>query len=335
MTEEARTVVVRPRPGASVLVGIVLAGAAFAVVASAATGTVGGEVIQGLPDAGPGTEVALPVARLLHDLFAVATVGALLLGTVLLPSASDHAARLVRAAAGWAIAWTVATAAWTVLALSEVLGVPVPDIPERGSLVEVLVSSDLALAQLSTLWMAGVVAVVARGRPSVAMTRALLLIAVAGLLPPALVGHASHGEDRTLAVVSLSLHLTGVALWVGGLVAIVVYLRGRTELLAVAVPRFSRLALVCVVAVGASGVVGATTTVRAWDDLFGTAFGRLLLVKAAMLLVLVAVGAVHRRRTVAAAAAGRPSALLRLVAGEVVLMGAVLGVAVALSAAAP
>lgn len=334
VTSEARVVVVRPSPVASLVVAVALTGAVVAVVASGATGSIGGVTIQGLPDAGPGTEWALPIARVLSVGCAAGTIGALLLGGVLLPPGGT-ASRLVRAAARWAVAWVIATALWTVLALSEALGVPVSNIGERGSLMDVIASSDLARAQLSTLWLAVVVAVVARARPSTTVTRALGVLAIAALLPPTLVGHASHGEDRTLAVLSLSVHVTAMALWVGGLIAVVAHLRGRIDQIALVVPRFSRLALVCVGVVGASGVIGATATLRAWDDLITTGFGALLLVKAAMLLALLVIGATHRRRTVAAAVAGRPSALMRLASGEAVLMGAVLGLAVALSAAAP
>ena len=78
----------------------------------------------------------------------------------------------------------------------------------------------------------------------------LLGIALLGPLPVALTGHSAGGGAHDIATDSLVLHVLAASLWVGGLVA-VLGRRGRDRgpdraaALATAVPRFSRLALVC------------------------------------------------------------------------------------------
>src|SRR5699024_9750424 len=44
------------------------------------------------------------------------------------------------------------------------------------------------------------------------------VLALLGIVPLALVGHSSSGDDHFAAVNSIGLHLLGVLLWVGGLV---------------------------------------------------------------------------------------------------------------------
>lgn len=320
--------------GAGPLASVLLTGA---VVTAASLAVVTGEQapVPGLPDAGPVTAVALPLARLAHDVLAAGTVGALLLEGVLLPRRGLPAPHRVGRVAVWAAAWAVATVAWAVLSLSDALAVPVLEIPSRGEVWSLVLTSQFTLAQVSTTWLALLVALGASGRTGAALSRVLLVVALAALVPTAVVGHAGTHGDPVLGTTAMSLHLMAASLWLGGLLAVVVHLRGRPDLLATAVPRFSRVALGCVVLLGASGVVGAVTVLDGWAQLVSTGYGALLLGKVVLLGVLVLAGAAHRRWTVAAVVAGRPAALVRLATGELVVMGAVIGLAVTLSSVGP
>lgn len=103
------------------------------------------------------------------------------------------------------------------------------------------------------------------------------------------VGHAAAGSQPTLALLSDTTHLAAGAVWIGGLVVLVSCLLPgrRTEELAVALPRFSRIAL------GAVGVLAVTGTYQAWREvsplaaLWSTEYGRLLMVKIGGFLLLV------------------------------------------------
>ncbi|MFI6502825.1 cytochrome c oxidase assembly protein [Nonomuraea typhae] len=109
---------------------------------------------------------------------------------------------------------------------------------------------------------------------------------------------------------------------------------GRAGLEVVA-GRFSRLAGWCLAGVAVSGLAGAAARLTAADQLLTSAYGWLVLAKAGALALLAGAGLVHRRRTLAALRSGRPGAFARLAAGEVVVMAAAMGLAVALSRTSP
>jgi cytochrome c oxidase assembly factor CtaG len=163
-------------------------------------------------------------------------------------------------------------------------------------------------------------------------------IALAAVAAPAMAGHAAAATDHSLAGASLLVHMVGVSLWVGGLVALAAAARTDRAALPVAAGRFSQLAGWSLVAVAASGVAVA------WVNLGGpggltSGYGVLVLAKAAALAGLAAFGRAHRRRTLPALArgdegthgAGRAGPFLRLAAGEVAVMMATAGLAVGLA----
>ena len=94
-------------------------------------------------------------------------------------------------------------------------------------------------------------------------------------------------------------HLGAVAVWIGGLVALlaVLPLLGRRDRVGLAT-RFSALALVAAVLVAASGTVSGWQQVRTLDGLTSTTYGRLLLAKVAGFAVLVVLGWLNRARLV-------------------------------------
>ncbi len=231
--------------------------------------------------------------------------------------------------AGSAAVWAGAAVASVVVGLSEAAGRPFGSVLDL-ELVRAYteqVATGRALLQTAALAaavaLAAPLAVLAPGRV------ALLAIALAALVPPLRTGHAATAADHDLAVVATSVHVLAVVLWVGGLGALVAQ-RGRSSL-AIAVPRFSALALLCFVAVAASGSVATWTRLPDLTDLWTTAYGGLLLAKAGLLLALGGAGWLHRRRTVAEVTAGEQGAFLRLAAVEVGLMAVALGLAVALT----
>jgi len=131
------------------------------------------------------------------------------------------------------------------------------------------------------------------------------------------------------------LHIVSAGVWLGGLVALLVGLvglaaadRGR------AARRYSSLAVGAVVVLVASGTLRAIDEVGSWHALVSTSYGRLILVKVALLVVLVAVGAVNRYRSVPRVEAG-PRPLLRLGRVELALAAVVLVATALLQGLAP
>ncbi|MFT2015413.1 copper resistance CopC/CopD family protein [Streptomyces sp. 796.1] len=113
----------------------------------------------------------------------------------------------------------------------------------------------------------------------------------------ALAEHASVGIQRSLAIPVDIVHLLAVAVWLGGLVALLVALRTEARLPSLAVRRFSQLAFGSVVALVVTGLYQSWRQVGSWHALTDTEYGRWLLVKVGLVVLLVAVAGYSRRWT--------------------------------------
>jgi copper transport protein len=158
-----------------------------------------------------------------------------------------------------------------------------------------------AVAQaVAALAVMGLALVAARGRDETALSIALLAVTVVLVPTPSLSGHASVADD--LALLSDLVHVAAAAVWTGGLAFVVVALLAaraeRWPLAARAVPRFSRLAVVSVAVLVASGVLNGYEQVGAWRGLWETTYGLLLLAKVGLVLPVLALGAYNNRYAV-------------------------------------
>jgi cytochrome c oxidase assembly factor CtaG/putative copper export protein len=287
----------------------------------------------GLRDPGALTRWGLPVSRLLFDVTAVAVVGCLVTA-LLLPRAqfARSAAGALRAASWSAAAWALATVVLLLCTVSDTLGVPIATALATEGVGGYTWQLSQGRALLLVVAVGVVLAAYTRWTQSRAGVAVLLALAVGALLPLLFSGHSAVAADHDLATSSLVVHVLGASVWVGGLAGVLLLLRGSPGTLAEVLPRYSTLALFCFVAVAASGFLNAW--VRTSGDLVlwaGSGYGALLVVKMLCLGALGAFGLRHRRRTVGAVVAGRPRAFLRLASGEVLVMAATVGVAVALS----
>jgi copper transport protein len=172
-------------------------------------------------------------------------------------------------------------------------------------------------------------------------------------LTPALAGHASTLDPSVLLVPANFVHVSAMSVWVGGVATLLLAVpaatrrlgpRERTTLLASTVARFSGLAILAVAALVGSGVAQAIPALDSLSDFTQTAFGRALLAKIVLLVLLLALGAWSRQRARPRLARlaerneppGEAGVLLRTsLRAEVVLMVAVLGVTAALVSYAP
>jgi copper transport protein len=148
-------------------------------------------------------------------------------------------------------------------------------------------------------------------RIALGVTWAILTTAVAASW--AVYDHASTGVQAPLGGVSADIvHLDAMAIWIGGLAVLAGFtLRGQVpdgtvpditaadstaaDGAAVAVQRFSAIALGCVAVIVASGAYQTWREVGAWDALADTSYGRLILAKIAGLVVLIGLGYLARR----------------------------------------
>ncbi len=179
-----------------------------------------------------------------------------------------------------------------------------------------------------------------RREHAVALVACALGVGIAAT--PALSGHAR--VVGALAVVSDWVHVLAASAWIGGLVFVLVALwrsgGARWSLATRAVPRFSTLAVVSVTALLVAGVVSSLLEVSSWSALWETTYGRLLLVKAALVLPVLALGSFNNRVSVPRLRAGTAPAVerrrfLRSTAAELALVVAIVGVTAVLVAEPP
>ncbi|MGW3666982.1 copper resistance CopC/CopD family protein [Streptomyces sp. NPDC005141] len=128
----------------------------------------------------------------------------------------------------------------------------------------------------------------------------------------AMAEHASTGIQAGIAMPVDVLHLLGVAVWLGGLSALLVALfRAPVEaqIEAAAVRRFSRLAFGGVLVLVATGIYQSWRQVGSWPALTDTTYGQLLLVKVGLVALLVGIAWISRRWTAQLAQAPAPEAV--------------------------
>lgn len=270
----------------------------------------------------------------------------------------------LRLAEAAAVVWTVAALAVLVLSYSDVAGVPVGgDGTYTQQLLHYATDIPTGQAQTAIVVVAAVVTTLVFGVRALLGLLLTLALSCVALVAMALNGHSAGGDDHMGAVNSLGLHLLGVCLWTGGLVVLAwlspqlsdpdagtgtlpegaargrapAGARDRTPIAAVVLRRFSAVAFGAFFLVLLSGTVNAAVRIGSGDQLF-SGYGGLVLVKAVLTLALGLAGLAHRRWLVPALEAGRLTArraVWQLVLGELLVMGAVMGVAVALSRTAP
>lgn len=142
------------------------------------------------------------------------------------------------------------------------------------------------------LLLAGLAAVV------VARTRVVLLVGVGlAAVAPALVGHARALEPQWPLVLTDVAHVLAGSAWLGGLIGLAVTLpaiAGQVGRAATVLSRFSAVAAGTLAALLASGSLLAWRIVGSWGDLFGTSYGRLLVVKIGLVGLAVGVASYNR-----------------------------------------
>jgi copper transport protein len=170
---------------------------------------------------------------------------------------------------------------------------------------------------------------------------AMGVLAVAALTLLAGQGHASQAPLAPVQIAADAAHLTGAAMWVGGLPCLVaVLLRAPRPVASAALGRFSRLALWCVVVIAFTGLARALGELAAPDQLLTTGYGRTLLLKSSLLAPILVL-ARRNRAAVARLAAGvaptaaRLRAIARRVQMELAIAMGVIVVAAVLVAQVP
>ena len=223
-----------------------------------------------------------------------------------------------------AIAGRLARLAWTSFALAVLTGAaalmvqtasmgerPLSALWSDDLVATVLLDTDFGHVWLVRLALAVLLAACLRppyfAEPAPAWRRgAAPVLAAAFVAVLAFAGHAAAGDGAEGIIHEAAdvLHLVAAAAWVGALLPLAIVLgaaRDEASPSAFAVARtatlrFSTLGIASVGTVLATGIVNTFELAGSWAALFGSDYGRLLLVKIALFLVMLAIAAVNRMR---------------------------------------
>jgi cytochrome c oxidase assembly factor CtaG/putative copper export protein len=294
----------------------------------------GGAAAPLATDPGASVRWGLPVAKLLVNLGAAGTLGALALAVFAFNSTKPEFGRSLDLAAASSAIWTVASAATGFLTFLSIYSQPVSFDDRFGDLLSTfMTTTELGQAWLITTLVAAALTVLCFAVRNQTAVVFVMLLAAGGLVPMALQGHAGGTETHDAAVTAIWLHIAFAALWVGGLLTIILCrsVLGPNRLVAV-VERYSTIALISFVVVAASGYVSAEIRVGTLDNLL-TPYGVLVLVKVGALGALGLFGVAQRRvllRKMSASSTGGRGYFWWLVTAELAFMGLASGVAAAL-----
>ncbi|MCG5213889.1 CopD family protein [Streptosporangium soli] len=335
-----------PSTGAPVWRWTVLAGpmvTAAVLAALAGTSLTAAEAVPAIMLPGPVVEYGLPVVRVLLDLAALAVVGLSLLPKLLGwrdPDRTEPVMRRVRPVAVTA-AWIWAVCAFTAVVFHAAELNP-GAFPTPGSIASYV--NDVGAGQGLVISGACALAYAAVGLLAVRFGEKVpaelrIVVALFGLLPIPVTGHAVDSVWHDPIMISMELHVMGAAAWTGGLAVTVLYLARRRDLLAEVLPRFSRLATVCLLLVSASGVITGLATlaltpgVELPGAILTSSYGLLGVAKVACVAVLIPLAAHIRYRLLPRIERQQATALVGWVAVELTVMGVAYGIAVVLSRA--
>ncbi|WP_063066490.1 cytochrome c oxidase assembly protein [Nocardia violaceofusca] len=297
--------------------------------------------LLGIPDPGPLTTYGLPAVRALADFSAAIAVGSLLFAAFLCPPQRDGLLdvggyRALRRAGIAALAWAVTSALLVPLTLSDTTGQPVRSVLRPDQVWHAIGKVDVAGSWRATAIMAILLAIGCRLALRWGWTPVLFAWSLLCLIPVALTGHSSSGGAHDVATNSLILHLVGMAVWVGGLFAVLAYAMRGGKYTGLAARRFSSVATCAFAVVAVSGVLNAWVRVP-WDEMVTTTYGRLVIAKTVALCLLGVAGFLQRRRALPALADNPRdrSALISYAGVEVLIFAATIGLAVGLGRTPP
>ncbi len=309
------------------------AGLLVLVVLFWATGLLVVQQYPGLPVPPALTTWGLPVLRYTRDLASMFTLGALVVGAFLIPGSSR---RVLNWAWGWAVIWFATLAALLIFTVSDVEAISSFDALKPATWWSFLGSTyigrvfafqflAIAIAWVFILMLQRSLAQVTK----IAAATCVLLACGA----PAFLGHGGFTGTHASITISLAIHIAAVSLWVGGLAVVVGVLLMDQKAAALLLPRFSLLALWCVIVLAETGLLNASLRESSISGFVGTLYGSLIILKATLLGWLIYFGWIQRTRVLPTlkTSSGSREMIIRFAGMEFILMAFAIAISITMS----
>lgn len=302
----------------------------FAAIASVVIGMLygGGAAPLQFSDPGPVVRWGQPIVKLVLNLSMATAIGTLVLSAF---AGNTEERQRLQPVASWSAAlWLAASATYFVLTYLSASGTALSYGPEFSEGLW-LFATEIELGSLlaANVVIALIVSLTTMAFTGTRMVAVNAALAAAGLYPLAESGHASSDVGHTIAVNSMLMHLVGISVWVGGLVALYSVFYANSERAGVLVSRYSTLALFAFILVAISGVSSGYIRLYEPSDLLSQ-YGLMLIGKSVLLIALGLFGALHRLKLVSDFAK-RAKGFWKLVTLELTVMGLAMGLGTALA----
>nr|WP_211160670.1 cytochrome c oxidase assembly protein [Microbacterium sp. MF43] len=297
----------------------------------------GGAAPLAIGDPGPIARWGLPTAKLFVNLSAAGMAGALVTALFALTSGEREFDIALDAASVSAAVFTVSAAVTGFLTFVDAFNPAIDAGPEFGAqLGRFLVETEVGRTWLITTVAGAALTVLTFAVRSWTATLFVAILALAALVPMGTQGHSGEEANHHEAMTALILHIIGAAVWLGGLLLMVLVRPALSrDRLASVLARYSSIALAAFVVVALSGTVRAVIGLQDWGALLSP-YGVILCVKIVALIALGALGAWYRVRLIGRVReTGASRTFWTLVAFELVLMGVASGAAAALARTPP
>lgn len=288
---------------------------------------------RSLLDPGDVVRYGVPISRALMNVGMAGMIGALVMVLWALSGDKPESRIAMDLASGSAAVVTVSATAALIFTYADVLGKPLSgDAMFGAGLAQFVTSIQLGQYWLILILLAASTTVLCFAVRDRRLVLVALVVALCTTFPIASQGHAAGAANHSQAVNSLLVHLIGAAVWLGGLITLVFVAKSvERARLATLVERYSSLALFAFIGVAASGAVSAWMRVGNLDQLVGTGYGQIVLLKVFALVGLGIFGVIWRRRAIRAIPGERGGHVFAwLIVAELAVMGAASGLAAAL-----
>ncbi|WP_248146580.1 cytochrome c oxidase assembly protein [Microbacterium aoyamense] len=314
---------------------ILIVAALVAIVWGLAYGGGAAELTTG--DPGAFVRWSLPIAKLFVNLSAAGMVGVLVTALFTLEAGERPFDAALDAASISAAIFTISSAATGFLSFIDAFNPSLSAGPEFGAqLGRFLVETEFGRTWLITTVAGAMLTVLTFAVRSWTATLFVAILSIAALVPMGTQGHSGEEAFHHEAMTALILHIIAAAVWLGGLLLMVIVrpLQTRDET-ATMLARYSSIALAAFIVVAISGTVRAAIGLRDVSALFSP-YGLILIVKVIALVSIGVLAAWYRRRLIGRLREdGASRRFWGLIALELALMGIASGAAAALARTPP
>ncbi|CAB4341424.1 MAG: hypothetical protein F2851_05090 [Actinobacteria bacterium] len=214
-----------------------------------------------------------------------------------------------------ALLWVGTSLFQIILTLANILDSSFSDALETTTLRSFVLQVDLGRFLFAQFIIAVVIVLAVRLVRTALQSIIALALALLGLIAPVFQSHSASAGSHSLAIGSLVVHVIALALWVGGVIAIMLISDLDKD---AALARFSQLALWAAIAVVLSGVTNAWSRLN-FSEAWSTGYASLVVAKTILTAVLIAIGFINRKY-LKNAQGSHSRFVIQLIAGEALVM---------------